>query len=124
MDIESIREYCLGKPGTTEGFPFDNDTLVFKVLGKMYALLALEKGSSMNLKCDPDYAIELREKHPEDISPGYHMNKQHWNTIDFGGRLNESLVLQLIDHSYDLVVSKLPKKAQAELANQSEEVGK
>ena len=121
MDVELLRQYCLAKRGTTEGFPFDNDTLVFKVAGKMYALLSLDEVLSINLKCDPEYALELREKHPEDIGPGYHMNKKHWNTVRLQRRLGEDLLHQLIDHSYDLVVSKLPKRVQAELAAQSDE---
>ena len=81
MNIEEYREYCIGKPGVTEGFPFDLNTLVFKVMGKMFALTNVDLFVSINLKCDPDYAIELREQY-EGIKPGYHMSKKHWNTCD------------------------------------------
>ncbi|GAA0872450.1 MmcQ/YjbR family DNA-binding protein [Gangjinia marincola] len=113
MHIEELREYCLAKKGVTESFPFDNDTLVFKVMDKMFALFSLERiPLSVNLKCDPDYAIELREKHDGLINPGYHMSKKHWNTVIVDGQLSEKLVRHLINHSYDLVVSKLPKKVK------------
>ena len=115
MDIESFRLYCLKKPGTTEGFPFGEQTLVFKVMGKMYALLSLDDGDRANLKCDPEYALELREHHPEEVLPGYHMNKQHWNTVIIESHLSDELISSLIDHSYDLVVAKLPKKTKEEL---------
>lgn len=109
MDIERIREYCLKKAGATEGFPFNSETLVFKVAGKMFALLPLETGNSITLKCAPNYATELREKYPESVKPGYHMNKKHWNTISLNGNLTEKLLLHLINHSYEKVVSKLNK---------------
>ena len=113
MHIESFREYCLAKKGVTEEFPFDEVTLVFKVMGKMFALTGLDnEGFSVNLKCDPDYSLELREAH-EEIHAGFHMSKKHWNTVDFEGDLSEKLLLELIDHSYDLVVKKL-KKADRE----------
>lgn len=115
LNVESIREYCLSKPGVEETFPFDEVTLVFKVGGKMFALLPLEKADRMNLKCDPEYAIELREKHPEDIMPGWHMSKKHWNTVIFSQGLSEKLGLHLITHSYELIVSKLPKKIREEI---------
>ncbi len=109
MDIATFHQYCLSKKGTEETFPFDEETLVFKVLGKMYALTGLEhEVFEVNLKCDPEYAIELREQHPE-IRPGYHMNKKHWNTVEFETGLNDDLLFSLIDHSYDLVVKKLKK---------------
>lgn len=115
LNIEDIRVYCLSKPGTSESMPFDNQTLVFKVMGKMFALCGLERiPLSINLKCDPDYALELREEHPE-IQPGYHMSKKHWNTVDVEGALKRSMIIKLIDHSYDLVVSKLPQKVRLEL---------
>lgn len=115
MNIEEFRLYCLSKPGTTESMPFGGDTLVFKVMGKMFALVGLEKMElSTNLKCDPDYALELRESYPE-VQPGYHMNKKHWNTVVLEGNLKKSLFLQLVDHSYELVVSKLTKKLKEEL---------
>ena len=113
MNIESFREYCLAKPGVTEELPFGPDTLVFKVMGKMFALTGVDELTmSANLKCDPERSIELREMHSE-IQPGYHMNKQHWNTVDFEGSLPEKMLKELIDHSYDLVVKSLPKKTQA-----------
>ncbi|MGQ1785223.1 MULTISPECIES: MmcQ/YjbR family DNA-binding protein [unclassified Saccharicrinis] len=116
MNIEEIREYCMSKKGTTEELPFDEVTLVFKVMGKMYALGNLEGDLSINLKCNPGKAIALREEY-ESINPGYHMNKQHWNTLEMDGSLKPDFVKELIDHSYDLVVSKLTKKQKEELAN-------
>jgi predicted DNA-binding protein (MmcQ/YjbR family) len=115
MNIETFRDYCLAKPGTTESFPFDETTLVFKVMGKIFAITGIETFASINLKCDPDRAIELREEHPV-IQPGYHMSKKHWNTIDMDGSLSQSLINELIDHSYEMVVKGLPKKIQAELS--------
>jgi len=114
MDIEWIRSYCLSKKGTDESFPFDDTTLVIKVGGKIFILISLEGDVSMNLKCDPALAIELREAHPA-ISPGYHMNKKHWNTVYFDGSLPKSLLLEMIDHSYDLVFKSLPGKIRAEV---------
>ena len=114
MDIEEVREYCLSKKKVTEGFPFDNETLVFKVLNKMFCLSNLTHPISMNLKCMPEKAIELREEFDE-IKPGYHMNKKHWNTVELEGSLSKSLILKMIDDSYNLVVSKLPKKEQKKL---------
>jgi len=102
MNIEQVREYCISKEGMEETFPFGNDTLVFKVKGKMFALLSLDKGTSINLKCDPERAIQLREEH-EEITPGWHMNKKHWNTVNYSSNLPDNLVKELIDHSYDLV---------------------
>ena len=110
MNIESIREYCLVKPGVTESFPFDEDTLVFKVMGKMFCLMSLEDNCRMNLKCDPDYAVELREQYEGEIIPGWHMNKTNWNTVYFNGSLRDELLRQLIDLSYDLVIATLKKK--------------
>lgn len=102
MNIEEIRFYCLAKENTEESFPFDDETLVFKVNNKMYALLSLSGDSRLALKCNPEKAIRLREMHPE-IIPGYHMNKKHWNTIDLKGNLSDSLLKELIDHSYELI---------------------
>lgn len=113
MDIETLRTYCLAKPGTTEEFPFDDTTLVFKVMGKMFATLGIDDPTSVNLKCDPDYAEELRASHPE-VQPGYHMSKKHWNTVSFLGALTDAFILQLVDHSYDQVVQKTLTKAQRE----------
>lgn len=116
MDIEEFRSYCLAKPGTTEGFPFDEDTLVFKVMGKMFALASLpERPLSVNLKCDPEKAVALREEYPC-VQPGYHMNKQHWNTVTFDGSVSDNLLREWTDHSYDLIVDSLPKKVRAELS--------
>lgn len=109
MNVEEIREYCIKKPHVTEGFPFDEDTLVFKIHNKMFALIGLEKASYINLKCDPEWAIELREKHLE-ITPGYHMNKKLWNSVSIIGFLADDLIKELIDHSYQLVWDSLPKK--------------
>lgn len=114
MNIEEFREYCMDKPGVTEEFPFDETTLVFKVMGKMFALTNLDGDWSLALKCDPDWAIELRELYPA-IRPGYHMSKVHWNTIVMDGSLSSKLILELVDHSYQLVVNKLPSKLKEEL---------
>ncbi|MEL6535595.1 MAG: MmcQ/YjbR family DNA-binding protein [Bacteroidota bacterium] len=114
MDIENYREYCLAKPGVTEELPFSPDTLVFKVMGKMFALTDIEKFVSINLKSDPEEAVRLREQYPE-VTPGYHMNKKHWNTVRMDGTLADSFVKELIDVSYNLVVDGLPKKVKAEL---------
>jgi predicted DNA-binding protein (MmcQ/YjbR family) len=108
MNIEELREYCLQKSGATEEFPFDDQTLVFKVGGKIFLLVGLEYGNRFNVKCDPERAIELREQHPE-IIPGYHMNKKHWNTVYTDGGLQYNLLKALIDHSYDLIRASLPK---------------
>jgi predicted DNA-binding protein (MmcQ/YjbR family) len=102
MNIETIREYCISKKGATEGFPFGEDTLVFKAGGKIFALANLDGDLSNNLKCDPDYAIELREKYNA-VTPGYHMNKKHWNTINLDGTVPDKEVFSWIDHSYDIV---------------------
>lgn len=114
MNIEELREYCISKKGVTEGFPFDETTLVFKVAGKMFALTDLEGDLSVNLKCNPDVAIELRERY-SCVRPGYHMDKKHWNTIDIDGSVSDKLVKEWIDHSYALVVSGLPKKLRTPL---------
>lgn len=114
MDIEELREYCLSKPATTEEFPFGPDTLVFKVAGKMFALTNLESvPSTFNAKCEPERAVELRAEFAA-IAPGYHMSKKHWNTITLDGSLRSEFVAELIDHSYDLVVAGLTKKARAD----------
>jgi len=116
MNIEEIRNYCLLKKGTTEELPFDPVTLVFKVLGKIYALTNLEGDLSINLKCDPEKAIALREQNPC-IQPGYHMSKVHWNTVNIDGSIKSDFLNEMIDHSYDLVVSKLTKKQKNQLEN-------
>ncbi len=119
MDIELVRQYCIKKTMVSEGFPFNETTLVFKVMGKIFALLNLEYPHSISLKCDPVRAIELREKY-EDIKPGYHMNKKHWNTLDLTGTLSDKLIRELIDYSYELVVKSLPKKIQSQLNSNAE----
>jgi predicted DNA-binding protein (MmcQ/YjbR family) len=102
MNIESLREYCLSKPDVTEGFPFGESTLVFKVKGKIFALANLDGDLSVNLKCEPAYALELREKYSS-VIPGYHMNKKHWNTVLLDGSVPDSEIFSWIDHSYSLV---------------------
>lgn len=114
MNIEEYRDYCLAKPGTTEGLPFGPNVLVFKVMNKMFALTDVDKFESINLKCDPERAIALRESNPG-IIPGYHMNKKLWNTVSTQGEVEDKLIYELIDHSYDLVVASLTKKLKAEL---------
>lgn len=115
MNIEDYRTYCLSKPGTTEETPFDENTLVFKVMGKMFALTDIMNFESVNLKCDPEVAIELREKYDGLVLPGYHMNKKHWNTVVMNAGLSDDLVKEWIDQSYDLVVSKMPQRQQKQL---------
>ena len=114
MNIESFRDYCMAKKGVTESFPFDNKTLVFKVMNKMFALTDVDEFTGINLKCDPERAIELREQY-SGIQPGYHMSKKHWNTVATREDVNDQLLKELIDDSYNLVVSSLTKKLQAEL---------
>lgn len=118
MNIERYFEYCLSKKGATEHFPFDEDTLVFKVGGKMFGLSSLsewEKGTpSVNLKCDPERAELLRAEYA-DIVPGYHMSKVHWNTIRINQDVPDKFIWELIDHSYELVFKSLTKKIQAEI---------
>lgn len=117
MNIEDFRTYCLNKKGVTEDTPFDEVTLVFKVMGKMFTLTSLDKSFSINLKCDPLEAIELRDRYPA-VKPGYHMNKKHWNTIMIDGSVSDSLLKEWLDNSYNLVVNKLTK-SQKELLNKS-----
>ena len=112
MHIEEYRDYCLAFDQVTEEFPFDENTLVFKVAGKMFALTDVDEFRSVNLKCDPEWAIQLREEYNA-IRSGYHMNKKHWNTIEMDGSLSDNFVKELILHSYKLVVATLPKKIQA-----------
>lgn len=117
MDIIEFREYCISKKGTTEEFPFDNVTLVFKVMGKMFAVTGLDRVDELviALKCDPEYAVELRERYAC-VSDAYHFNKKYWNGVTIDGSVDDSLIKSWIDHSYDEVVKKLTKKLQAELA--------
>jgi predicted DNA-binding protein (MmcQ/YjbR family) len=113
MDVLAFRTYSLSKKGVTEDFPFDEYTLALRVMGKIFALTGLDSERfTVNLKCDPDYALELREQYPE-VQPGYHMNKKHWNTVDFEGSLPATLLRQLIDHSYEQTIKTL-KKAERE----------
>ena len=113
MDIETFRNHCLNKKGVTEDFPFGEDTLCLRVAGKIFALASLDtERLRVNLKCEPEYALELREHHDE-VQPGYHMNKKHWNTVDFEGQLDNQTLRLLVDHSYDQVVKTL-KKAERE----------
>lgn len=118
MNVEQYRYYCVSKKGVTEHFPFDNNVLVFKVMNKIFALSGVdswEKGEPrVNLKCNPDKAIELRETY-EGISSGYHMNKRHWNTVTLNQDVSDTIVFELIDHSYDLIVNSLTKKLRNEL---------
>jgi len=109
MYLAQFREYCLSKPRATEGTPFGPDVLVFKVGGKMFALAALDEvPTTVNLKCDPDLALDLRDRY-EQVTPGYHMNKKHWNTVEIETGIPDAEVRKMIDHSYDLVANSLPK---------------
>jgi predicted DNA-binding protein (MmcQ/YjbR family) len=114
MDIFEFREYCLSLAATEETFPFDESTLVFKVMGKMYALTDVDLFESVNLKCDPVKALELRDRYAS-VGPGFHMNKKHWNTIRMDGSLPDSLIREWIRDSYDLVVAGLTKAQRREL---------
>lgn len=119
MNIEEFRDYCLSKNQVTESFPFDEETLVFKVAGKMFAMAGLEHHpATVSLKCDPEKALELREEYDE-ITPGYHMNKMHWNSVIIDGNLSHKLIRELIDDSYNLVVKGLPKKQQKDFGFES-----
>lgn len=114
MHIDELQDYCESKKAVTASFPFDQDVLVFKVMNKMFCLTSLsnwEQGiPTVNLKCDPDTAIELREEYPETVTAGYHMDKKHWNTIAINSTMPDSEIIQWIDHSYDLIVAKLSRK--------------
>lgn len=114
MDLETFRNYCFSLPGVTEGLPFGPDTLVFKVGEKIFALADADLFASINLKCDPELAIDLRERYPS-VIPGYHMNKKHWNTIQMDGTVSVTLLLEWTKHSYDLVRASLPAKVRAAL---------
>ena len=108
MDLAKFREYCLSKPRATEGTPFGPDVVVFKVGGKMFALASLDEvPTTVNLKCDPDLALELRDRY-EQVRPGYHMNKKHWNTVELDSGIPDTELRKMIDHSYELVVKRLP----------------
>lgn len=120
MNIEEIRTYCLSKAAASEAFPFDEDTMVFRVgdteaygTGKLFALCSLERPDYVLLKCDPDRAVELRDRYPEEIEPGWHMNKRHWNGIFLTGpHLTDAQVREMIDHSYKLVAASLPRRVR------------
>ncbi len=114
MNIEILREHCVAKKAVTEEFPFDNDTLVFKVAGKMFALISLKNPDSVNLKCNPEIAEELRQNY-EAVAPGFHMSKTHWNTVSFNNDVDDKLLLSMVDDSYGLVVAGLPKKVRESL---------
>jgi len=114
MNIEKVRKYCLMKKDVTESFPFNEDTLVFKVMGKMFCLTNLSRPFSINLKCEPELAYELREKY-DGVTPGYHMNKKYWNTVSLVENISDKDILSWIDHSYDLVIAGLSKKIRDEL---------
>jgi predicted DNA-binding protein (MmcQ/YjbR family) len=114
LNLEQLREYCLAKPGVTEGLPFGEDTLVFKVGGKMFLLTSISLSNRFNVKCDPELAIELREQHPE-VTPGYHMSKKLWNTVKIDGNLTDQQLIKMIEHSYSQVLAGLPKKVREEV---------
>ena len=115
MNIETLREYCLSKKAVTEDFPFGEDTLVFRVLNKIFLLVSLSSNPLLfNAKCDPDKAIELRDQY-DVVQPGYHMNKKHWNTIIMNGSLSNAQLKEMIDDSYNLIVQSLPKKERENL---------
>lgn len=115
MNIEDFRDYCLSFKGVKESTPFDETTLVFTVMDKMFCLTDIDSFDMINVKCDPDEAIMLREQYPE-VIPGYHMNKKHWNSILTNGEITDTQYKQWIKNSYDIVVSKLTKKKREELA--------
>src|SRR5437773_10888965 len=120
MDLEEFREYCLAKGGVTEGTPFGKTVLVFKVAGKIFALAALDEiAATVNLKCDPDLALELRDRY-EQVQPGYHMNKRHWNTVEIDSGVPEAELRKMIEHSYDLVVRALSKAQRDQLTRQKQ----
>jgi predicted DNA-binding protein (MmcQ/YjbR family) len=115
MDAVEFREYCLTKPKATEGTPFGETVLVFKVAGKMFALMSLDEVPAIaNLKCDPDLALELRDRY-EQVRPGYHMSKKHWNTVEIERGIPETELRKMIDHSYHLVVQSLPRASRTRI---------
>jgi len=114
VTLEAIREYCLKKKGTEETFPFDEETLVLKVMNKMFLLVDIYTPNTISVKCDPELAEELRAEY-EEVTPGYHLSKKHWNTIDITGNIPARKVFEWIDHSYDEVVKGLKKKDREEL---------
>lgn len=114
MDIEKVRKYCLKKNFVTEGFPFGKDVLVFKVMNKMFCLMNLNPPVYINLKCDPELAVELREKYSS-VTPGYHMNKIHWNSVQIDGTIPDKEIIKWIDQSYELIIASIPLKKRPEL---------
>ncbi len=120
IHLEELRQYCLSKPYTTEELPFDDVTLVYKVMGKMFALAASDDWGHVNLKCDPDEAVERRAEY-ESVQPGYHMNKKHWLTVPLDGSVPYSVVYSWIDDSYGLVVASLPKAKRLEVIAATED---
>jgi predicted DNA-binding protein (MmcQ/YjbR family) len=116
MNIEQFQEYCISLPGVTEEFPFGEEILVYKVKGKIFALTHIDDFQSVNLKCDPENAVELRERY-DGVRPGYHMNKKHWNTVEVHSNIPNKLLLQWVRDSYDLVVKSLPKKDRESLVS-------
>ncbi len=120
MNIEELRDYCLGLKGTTDEFPFDDVSMVMKVQGKMFALIPLDNPETqISLKCDPDWAISLREEYAA-IVPAWHFNKKHWNTVIIDPSISEKFLCELINHSYNLVVEGLPRKLREELEDLSD----
>ena len=120
MNIEAYRNFCLSFPGATEDLPFDENTLCFKVMGKIFSICDIEEFESINLKCDPVKAIELREQYPDIVVPGYHMNKKHWNTVSMQDNLSDELIKEWITDSYNLVVAGLTKRDWEKLEGKSE----
>ncbi|MGN6181565.1 MAG: MmcQ/YjbR family DNA-binding protein [Mucilaginibacter sp.] len=114
MNIEELRDHCLQLHGVTEDFPFGEDTLVFRVAGKIFLLIGLAEANRFNVKCNPELAAELRERYNE-VKPGYHMNKKHWNTVYMDGLLTDKQLCEMINHSYNLIFKSLPKKVQEEI---------
>lgn len=117
MHIEDLRDYCLSQKAVSEELPFGPDTLVFKVAGKVFLLVGLDQVDELrfNVKCDPEYALDLRGKYASTVFPGYHMNKKHWNTVYANRELTDDILLRLIDHSYELVFKSLPRRVQDEI---------
>lgn len=117
MDLEQLRAFCLAQKAASEDMPFGDSTLVFKVLHKIFALASLDTVGNVNLKCDPELALELRERYPDEVVAGYHMNKKHWNTVKYDGTISDALIREWIIHSYNLVVKSLSKKEREVLAS-------
>lgn len=117
MDLEQLRAFCLAHKAVSEDMPFGDSTLVFRVLHKIFALASLDEVGKVNLKCDPELALELRERYPDEVVAGYHMNKKHWNTVKYDGTINDVLIREWITHSYNLVAQSLTKKEREALAN-------